>query len=261
MRIITRDSIYSLQLTDDNGNIYYFDDCFFIDEDAIDARSALVDRAYANGGIETADGMSSGRKITINGKLARDDQDDFETAMRQLVVACRKGGLLSIANDTVSRSIDVRNAKIKSEWIRYPLARDIQIDFIAAFPYWQDTTYTDDTEVVAGDDTLTVDASDSDHIMMPIITIDADQAADVTAIRIKNLDDGGVVFEYQNPLFVVGSQLIIDSETGYITMNGNDAREFIIEGSAFLRLQPMENNLEYEGSACTITVSFRRLYA
>lgn len=261
MKINATDSLYTLILTDDNGTAYYFDDNFFIAEDAIDARSSLIDRAFANGSIESADGLAPGRKITVTGKLARYTQEDFEIAMRALIVAANKGGILTITNDKESRFIDFRNVKIKSEWLRYPVARDIQLDGVSAFPYWLDSAYTDDDHVLAGDDSFTVDAQGSDHIMHPIITIEADQGVDVPGVRLKNLDDGGVVFEYNNPLFVAGSVLEIDSETGSILMNANDAREYIVQGSAYLRLQPMVNNFEYEGAACTITVSFRRLYA
>jgi hypothetical protein len=221
----------------------------------------MMDVPFSHGGIQTADGMTPSRTITIEGMIYADTESDFETDMRALVTACKKGGLLTINGDSVSRSIDVRNASMSPDWKRYQAVKTVSIDFECAFPYWEDSAFTDEVTVVAGDDTFDVDASGSDDIMMPVITIEADQGVDVPGIKLKNLDDGGMYFEYNNPLFTAGAILEIDSEMGTITMNGNDAREYLVSGSAYLRLQSMINGFTYEGAACTITVSFKKVYA
>jgi hypothetical protein len=260
MIINTKDSIYNLQLTDDNANVYTFDNNFFYTEDTLDSRSSVIDLAYGNGGIEAADGMVPARRITIEGMLAEYVPAEFELACRALELACRRGGLLSVVGDQVARNIDLRGAKFSPEWKRFAAVRTFSIEFLAAFPYWQDTAYTDDVNVLAGDDSFAVDASGSDDIMTPIITIEADQGVDVPGIKLTNLDDGGMYLEYNNALFVAGSILVIDCGLGTIAMNGNDSRQFLIQGSAYLRLQSMINNFNYEGAACTITISFKRCY-
>jgi phage-related protein len=165
----------------------------------------------------------------------------------------------------VSRTIEVRHGQQTPEWKYYNtdpgggFCKTIKISFECEFPYWEDTAFTDDSNVMAGDGAFATDCTGSDDIVLPIITITA--TADCPSIKITNLDDGGMYFEYNNPQFVAGSVLIIDSAMGTITLNGNDARSYIMPGSAFLRLQPMNNNFYYLGAACTIVVSLKKVYA
>jgi hypothetical protein len=99
----------------------------------------------------------------------------------------------------------------------------------------------------------------ADHVMMPVVTISADQGVNVPGVLLRNLSDGGSVFEYNNPLFTAGSVLTIDSATGEVRLNGNLATEYFVRG-AFPRLQPGVNLIEYEGGAATVTVTFRKVY-
>jgi hypothetical protein len=254
-----------LILTDDNGNVYNFNSTFFIKEEALDSRSSITDRLYANGGRDTGDGGAPARKITVEGQLQAVDKTDFETQLRALNIARKKGGLLSIHNDVVSRSIEVRHGKQTPEWKYYNtdpgggFVKQITIAFECEFPYWEDTAFITDSNTLAGDGTFATDCTGSDDVVLPIITITATD--DCPSIKITNLDDGGMYFEYNNPQFVAGSVLVVDSAMGTITLNGNDARSYIMPGSAFLRLQMMNNNFNYLGAACVIIVSYKRCYA
>ncbi len=99
----------------------------------------------------------------------------------------------------------------------------------------------------------------ADHVVMPVVTIAADQGVNVPGVLLRNLSDGGSVFEYNNPLFTAGSVLTIDSATGKIRLNGNLAMEYFVRGQ-FPRLQPGVNLIEYEGGAATVTYTFRKVY-
>jgi hypothetical protein len=99
----------------------------------------------------------------------------------------------------------------------------------------------------------------ADHIVMPVVTISADQGVNVPGVLLRNLSDGGSVFEYNNPLFTAGSVLEIDCAAGTVRLNGNLATEYFVRG-AFPRLQPGMNLIEYEGGAATVTVTFRKVY-
>jgi hypothetical protein len=254
-----------LILTDDNGNTYNFNNTFFIKEEALDARSSITDRIYANGGRDMGDSGAPARKITIEGQLQSKDKTDFETQLRALNIARKKGGLLSIHNDVVSRSIEVRKGKQTPEWKYYNtdpgggFCKLITISFECEFPYWEDTAFITDSNTLSGDGSFATDCTGSDDIVLPIITITA--TADCPSIKITALDDGGIHFEYNNPFFVAGSILIIDSAMGTITLNGNDARSYLIPGSAFLRLQMMNNNFMYQGAASVVVLSYKKVYA
>jgi hypothetical protein len=261
MRIIERLTDNYLILTDDNGSAYSFNSSFFFSEDALVSRSSISDLAFADGGIQTADGKKSSRSITVEGAIYSYTPADFEIQMRALVLAIEKGGFLSIHSDVVNRNIEVRNAKISPDWKRYAQVKMIQIVFICPFPYWQDTAYTDDTNILAGDGTFATDASGSDGVMLPIITVAADQGVDVPSFKITNMDDGGQFLSMSCALFYAGSVLVIDNRLGTIKLNANDARLYMDIGSAWLRLQSMINNFNYLGAACTVTISFKRVYA
>jgi hypothetical protein len=254
-----------LILTDDNGNVYSFNNTFFISEEALASRSSVTDRLYANGGRDIGDGGAPARKITVEGQLQSEDKTDFEAQLRAINIARKKGGLLSIHNDVVSRTIEVRHGQQTPEWKYYNtdpgggFCKTIKISFECEFPYWEDTNFTDDSNVMSADGSFVTDCTGSDDIVLPIITITA--TADCPSIKITNLDDGGMYFEYNNPQFVAGSVLIVDSAMGTITLNGNDARSYIMPGSAFLRLQSMNNNFLYSGAASTVIVSFKKVYA
>ncbi len=99
----------------------------------------------------------------------------------------------------------------------------------------------------------------ADHVVMPVVTVSADQGVNVPGVLLRNLSDGGSVFEYNNPLFTAGSVLTIDSAAGEIRLNGNLAMEYFVRGQ-FPRLQPGVNLIEYEGGAATVTYTFRKVY-
>jgi len=259
-KIITKSTIHYLTLTDDNGAAYNFNDSFFVQEDSLEVRSSIMDNMADNGGVDTAQGGSPARQITVEGMIYSETEADFEVSMRALQLAIKKGGLLSINADVVTRNIYVNFVKHSPEWKRYQVCKNVSITFECEFPYWEDTAYTDDTNIMTGDGAFTTDASGSDDIMMPVITFNADQGVDVPGIKLTNTDDGGMYFEFNCPQFLAGDILVIDNSDGSCLLNGNDAREFIIGGSAFLRLQSMINNFNYEGAACTVVISFKRCY-
>lgn len=248
-----------LKLTDDDGSVYSFPISFFITEDGASTRSTIRDLLYAHGGRQIADGFVKPRQITIDGSLHNDTQAGFETAYRALSKAVLKGGKLSISSDSPARYLTVNSPSIDSAWDYFPLRKEISITFNAPFPFWEDETEITDTHVLAGDDTFTVDASGADALMLPVIQIDADQGVDIPSIVLRNSTDGGAFLRYENPLFTAGAMLTIDSKEGSIKLNNNDAIQYVVSGS-FPRLQAAVNTLLYEGAACTITVTYRRVY-
>lgn len=248
-----------LTIEDVDGNVYSFLKSFWLTTDPASARTSVKDLMYAHGGVETGDKFVGARSITIVGELFADSGAALETLLRALTQAVLKGGELRMTTDTVSRHIDVSTLSIDSEWLHWPNYKRVDVTFGAVFPFWEDDAETTLTQVVAGDDTVVVDASGSDHIVMPVIEVDADQGVDVPSVKFVNVDDGGLTFEYNNPSLVSGDVLVIDSTKGEITRNANDAIEFLI-GGAFVRLQPRSNSISYEGAACTIKVKYRKVY-
>jgi len=249
-----------LIITDANGNAYSYPTTFQISKCSLNASTNMLKYAYGSGGKQVGDGFYNYRLITIEGALIEDNPTTFESSLRTLVSASLRGGQLQIISDKVNRYIQVKVPDIDYEWEFFQISKTLSIIFIAEFPFWQDVTALSSVNVMTGNGTFTVDGSGSDYLMMPVITVAADQGVDVPSIKITNMSDGGMSFYYNDSQFTAGSTLVIDSAAGTVKLNSNDRRISLLSNSVFLRLQPMSNSFAYEGAACTITVAWRRLY-
>lgn len=249
-----------LTLTDDLDNVYTFPTSFWLRDISWSMVKSLKKLAYASGGQNVGDQSINPRSITIEGALRADTRASLETLERSFHNAIVKGGKLKVSDDTVSRYIDVRYPTVQMSYSGdYLLEKLISVTFEAEYPFWQDTIETDDINVMVGNGNFTVDNSGSDYIVLPIITIGADQAVDVPSVRLLNLTDGSMVFEYIDVNFLIGSSLVINSKEGTVELDSNDVMENVTE-ARFLRLQNAVNTFSYEGNACTITVTFRKVY-
>jgi hypothetical protein len=248
-----------LILTDDDGNVYNFPSDFWISNDSWNTNFSVSKLLYAPGGKQIADESINPRTISIEGMLRADSAAAFETANILFMTAIAKGGKLSIYNDQVARNIDVRDAKVQSEWFGYPQIKKYSIDFSCDFPFWEDITATTVSKTVTGNDTIDVNISALEYLLYPIIEIDADQGVNVPGVKMYNVNDGGMWFNYNDSVFLAGDKLIIDCKLGTVQKNGSDS---IVNFAppVFLRLQPGNNKFYYEGAACTIKVSYKKAY-
>lgn len=247
-----------LILTDDNDNAYNFPSDFWISGDSWETNSNIKNSYYAPGGRNIADGFLKARVISLTGQIRADSLSSYEVIKRSFVQAILKGGRLSKSNDAQGRYITVRLPSANSGQELFQQYQEFTIDFIAEFPFWVESSLTTETNIVAGNDSFTIDNTGSDFVLNPLIQIEADQSADVPGVKLTNKSDGGISFNYDNPFFVQGDIVTIDSDTGNIKRNGGFAPEYF--DGAYLRLQPGNNTVEYEGNAATIKFIFRRIF-
>jgi hypothetical protein len=247
-----------LKLTDSESNVYNFPLSFWIKADPLQINKNIVNLAYTAGGKNTGDGFPTVRVITIGGIIRGDTKAAFETRKRNFSNACLKGGWLTKNENEVARRIWIDYADYEWGEEGGEQLQAVQAVFTAPYAFWEDSTQTIDLDVVAGNDTLTIDASGSDYELKPIIQIDADQASDVHDILFRNDSYGGIEFEYNNSSFDSGDILVIDCDTGQITRNGGSEPEYF--DGAFLRLLADSNTIQYEGNACTIRFKYRKVY-
>jgi phage-related protein len=249
-----------LTLTDNNGDTYSFNPTFSISSESFSSSVSTKKYMYASGGKITGDKFFKSRTKTISGSIIEETPGDLETEQRSLSFACIKGGALRIIGDNVNRYINVSAPDIEKEYEQFGCAVNYTISFVVDFPYWSADVATESEHVVAGDDTLTVDASGSDFIILPVITIESDQSEDMTSFKLANYSDGGQSLIVNCPYFTTDNNMEIDSQNGTIKLNNNNAIAYLADNSSFPRLQPMSNTINYEGNACTITFVFRRVY-
>jgi len=252
-------SIPYLILTADDGSTYNFPADFWINDDPFSSNTNIANKFFAAGGKNISDGYLTSRVISIGGQIRGDTPALFETAYRAFMKAVLKGGFLTKSVDEVARFIDIRFPNLSTGREEKQQYKELAVDFVAQYPFWQESSYTTDVQIVAGDATLSVDNSDSDYLLSPIIQIEADQGVDVPSVVMTNLSDGGAEFEYNDPDFVDGDVVVIDCAAGTVKRNANSTIEFF-NPARFFRLRDTVNTIDYQGAACTISFIFRKVY-
>jgi hypothetical protein len=257
----------NLILVDDDNNIYNFTDDFWTKSKPLTINRSYEHRTNNAGATDVSDGMPKERIITIEGLLWAKDNSltTFETADRALKKACLKGGKLYYSDDEVSRYMEVKLADIDESESDGRTQRQYSITFNAEVPFWQDETETNDINVMTGNpfipDTFTIDFSDSDWLYIPQIKIEANKGSNVPSVVLQNNSDSNKRFTYTNANFTVGKTFIINGRTGIVTLEGVDDFAHMVAPWQYLRLLNKSNTFEYTGNACTITVTYRKLYA
>ena len=252
----------NLRLIDANGNSYNFPPDFFLAADGWKVSSDVKNIAFAAGGRDTADGFLEARTITIEGAVRASTAAAFETAQRAIKKAVLRGGDLYVSDDVVSRFITVKSPMVDSRYLGdYRLEHPMTINFVVEYPFWEaaaQSAVLSGTGGIVDQEEFTVDNSASDHLTLPVITITADQGYDLPSVKLVNLTDGGMVFEYNDPNFKQGDTLEIDSKAGTVKRNGNDAMAYVVQ-ARFPRLQPQVNTLRYEGATCSLDIVWREV--
>ena len=249
-----------LTLTDYNGNAYTFPGSFWISDDPFSKNISVQKTFYSAGGRNISDSTINPRTVGVKGTLYANGGQTYEQQRTALMSAINKGGFLSrnFASGS-NRFLEVVILDCAFGPEEGLALKDVELTFSCEFPLWQETTPMTDTTVVAGNDTLTIDNSLSEHIVKPVITITADQAANLPSVKMIQNSDGGMVFEYNDPSFLIGDVLEIDCEHGTVKRNGTDSIAFF-KPARFLRLHQMINSINYEGGACTIVFTYRTVY-
>jgi hypothetical protein len=253
-------AIPTISLTDASDNVYTFPEDFWLIDESVESTQNIVNRTYASGGKNIADGYLQARNIVLEGALRADTLSELETKRRAFVRACLKGGQLQISDDPVSRYIGVEAPLFTITQGDYRNEIAITVIFVAEDPFWRDVSLTTVEQVVTGDDTISVDNTGSDFIISMIIEVENDQSVDNPGIKFTNPNDGGMSLTYNDSNFIDGDLLVINNQEGTVKRNNNNTIENLVTPARFLRLQPVVNNLEYEGAAATIRVKFRKAY-
>ena len=250
-----------LRLIDTENNVYNFPPSIWIYDISYSVTSKVVNTAFSPGGKNIADGFLQPRTVTLSGALRADTLQALDILERAFHKAILAGGQLYLSDDYVSKFFEVSSPDVKMQKTGgYRLEIPVAVSFIAEYPLWQSATLYESTDVLSSGDTLTIDNSASDIFSYPVITIEADQGADIPSVLLRNTGDGGMTFVYQDPNFKQGDSLVIDTRAGTVKRNGNSTIEYVTQ-ARFLRLQNHDSNiLYYEGADCTITVEYRGVF-
>lgn len=255
--------MHYLILIDDDDNEYNFSREMGIKSMPLSLNRSYEHRTDSAGGVDIADGKPKERVISIEGFLRAEDGtiESFEPLDRALKKACLKGGKLYYSDDPVPRYLEVKLADIDESTVDYRAERQYNITFNAEVPFWQDETETVGVNVMTGNGTFTIDFSGSDYLFVPEIKIEANRGSNLPSIILQNNSDSNKNFTYTNAAFTVGKTFIINGRTGIVTLEGTDDFAHMVVPWQYLRLLNKSNTFAYTGNACTITVTYRKLYS
>lgn len=250
----------TLTLTDSNDNVYTFPEDFWLEDESVASTQNIINRTYASGGKNVADGFLQARQITITGALRADTLSSLEIKRRAFMKAILKGGKLELSDDPVDRYILVEAPQFTIPQGDYRNEIPISILFVAEDPFWVDSSLTIVEQIVSDGDTIDVDNSGSDFIVLPTIEIENDQGSNNPGIKVINESDGKMSFIYNDNNFLDGDLVIINCEEGTVKRNNNNTISNLVSPARFLRLQPVINTFSYEGADATIRFKFRKNY-
>jgi len=252
-----------IRIIDSDNNIYNYPNDFWLSDNGWKVTSKTKNIAFYAGGKDVADNFLQARNITVEGFIRADDLYSLEIIERGVQKATLKGGKLYVIGDVVNRYMEVKAPTVSSNYTNdYRTEKKYNINYMVEYPFWQNATLTEVISILdgsTGGEQFTVDNSESDFLVYPIITIAADQGNDLPYIKLTNLTDNGMFFIYEDPNFLSGNTLVIDCREGTVLLNGVDSFVYFTT-PRFLRVQDAINTFFYEGSPCTITITFRKVF-
>ncbi len=218
---------------------------------------------FGDGAFSAGDEIKA-RQVILEGTLGEMTRDAFRQAVDELRYQCSRpdlklqlvpgGGYIHLAHlvgvdDDPEKLFDWSVAKVRITWL-------------AADPFWYAEDLQTRTFELAGDTTLTIDAGKNVGLQQcnrgvsPVITCTSPGFLPVASFTLRNLTDESLQCRYSDPLLKNGNSATIDCVAGTATRDDGTNTIRYFEGE-FIRLLTKRNTLEYEGTQCSLTISWR----
>lgn len=218
---------------------------------------------FADGSASAGDEVK-GRQAVLEGTFGALDRAAFRQLCDELRYTCSQpnlklqlvpgGGYLNLGrllgvDEDPERLMDWTVAKCRITW---------QCDD----PFWYAEQMQTVTFNLTGNTTLTVEAGRNVGLpecwrgVHPLITVVSPGFLTVNTFTLRNVTDGGLQLRYSDPQLKNGKSATIDCIAGTATRDDGTNTLRYMEGE-FLRLLTKRNTLEYEGTSCTLTISWR----
>ena len=218
---------------------------------------------FADGAFSAGEEIKA-RQVVLEGILGATTRSEYRAMVDELRYVCSRpglklqlvegGGYLHLAHlvgvdDDPEKLFDWSVAKVRITWI-------------AADPFWYASALQTRTFSLSGTTSLIVDAGrnvglpECNRGVSPTLKITSPGFLPVSTFLLRNVTDGGLQCRYSDPYLKNGNSATIDCVAGTASRDdgANTLRYF--EGE-FLRLLTKRNVLEYEGTACTLAISWR----
>lgn len=233
-------------------------------------RTGVQKRYGKDGGVATGDQMADSRDITLQYQPVADDDLTYIDTVNEIIGFFRQdlAPFYLVDTDNDRRTEIILNSATDDpdkEGLEYRVGKNtLKLEMLDAF--WEDNTenvVSSPTGGLVSGDILTVD-NDSYIECYPVITITPYEIN--TDFTIRNITTGAAFILGSNS-FVPGSQFVVDSQTGEITLelsgSSIEMSSALADGSGFIKLVPGENQIQYSSvfGEVDVEVTFRRRYA
>lgn len=242
-----------------SGDQYDLPDTMVLQDDDVDFRSEEAARAWRDGSIMYGEEWEA-RDIVLSGSIWQGHSATLGGTQALIRTIKQRAARLdqrlevdsgSYINVSRLRRMDVRPVTLTGRTVL-----DCRLVWRAADPFWYADTVQDDIQVLTGDDQWTVDTGALTTVRLyPVITIEAPASASVSSVTLRNVTTGSQQFVYADPGLANGAVAVIDSGAGTVTRAGGNTIRYY--SGSWLQLEPGINEIEYEGPAATVTITWR----
>lgn len=226
-------------------------------------RHESIPLAYTDGAKLFGDEVQA-RDVEIAGKLFTETRAGHNAFMAALAARCRVPDQKLYRDPGGTWYMPIR--KLKDMRSRYQRGwdrcfTDVQIVWASEDPYWYSESLVAVEFEPTGNAVFTVDPTAQTPAarawVSPVITITAPVSGSVSSVRLQNLTDGGLQLLYADLQLRNGASAVIDCHNGTVTRGGTNTIQYLAAGSEFIRLLDRPNQVQYTGSACTISFTWR----
>lgn len=218
---------------------------------------------FADGAYSAGDEIKP-RTVSLEGNLGEMTREAFRQVVDQLRYVCsRPGQKLQLVPGggylNLSRLVGVDEDPEKLfDWS----VGKVRVTWMCDDPFWYAEQLETRTYSLTGDTTLNIEAGKNVGLaecfrgVSPLITCTSPGFLPVSSFTLRNLTDESLQCRYSDPLLKNGNSASIDCVRGVVTRDDGTNTIRYFEGE-FLRLLTKRNVVEYEGTACTLTFSWR----
>lgn len=218
---------------------------------------------FADGAYSAGEEIKA-RQVILEGTLGEMTREAFRQAVDELRYVCSQPGLklqLVSGGGYVHLSRLVAVDEDPERLFDWTVAK-VRITWMCDDPFWYAPDLETRTFELTGDTTLTIDAGKNVGLQQcnrgvsPLITCTSPGFLPVASFTLRNLTDESLQCRYSDPLLKNGNSATIDCVAGTATRSDGTNTIRYFEGE-FLRLLTKRNTIEYEGTQCTLSISWR----
>ena len=230
-------------------------------EDSFDYDNKIIDRSYLDGSVVIGSKRLIARKYVMQITHVNNDSSAYRAIINELLYWLSKTVYIVDVTNSLELSVVISEINISYDEGALKLSSDDSFSFIALTPYWSDIAYNELTGTALATTIKTVPISNSGFLKaFPVITLTATVATSDVQIYIDGLNAG---IQIQDNLFgTVGYlSMVIDCETGLVTLGELNINNSIAQGTGFFYISPGSDQINIlSNQQITYSIKWKKRY-